>query len=47
MPPPFAEYLGKVMPAEVPVTAVDAHFNDTAFSDAIIAAAREMLAGRA
>ncbi|WP_298172993.1 Tm-1-like ATP-binding domain-containing protein [Novosphingobium sp.] len=44
VPPPFAEYLRAVMPAEVPVTAVDAHFNDTAFSDAIIAASREMLA---
>lgn len=44
VPPPFAEYLRAVMPAEVPVTAIDAHFNDTAFSDAIIAASREMLA---
>ena len=44
VPPPFAEYLRAVMPAEVPVTAIDAHFNETAFSDAIIAAAREMLA---
>jgi uncharacterized protein (UPF0261 family) len=44
VPPPFAEYLRAVMPAEVPVTAIDSHFNDTAFSDAIIAASREMLA---
>jgi uncharacterized protein (UPF0261 family) len=44
VPPPFAAYLREVMPAEVPVTAIDAHFNDTAFSDAIIAASREMLA---
>ena len=43
VPPPVAEYLAQVMPATVPVTAVDAHFNDEAFSDAIIAAAREML----
>jgi uncharacterized protein (UPF0261 family) len=34
------------MPAEVPVTAIDAHFNDPAFSDAIIAAARELLAAK-
>jgi len=32
------------MPAHVPVTAVDAHFNDAAFADAIIAAARRMMA---
>ena len=44
VPPPFADYLRQVMPADVPVTAIDAHFNDTAFSDAIIAASREMLA---
>lgn len=44
LPGPFAEYLRQVVPAEVPVTAVDAHFNDKAFADAIIAAAREMLA---
>lgn len=43
VPPPFADYLRQVMPADVPVTAVDAHFNDEAFSDAVIAAAREML----
>jgi uncharacterized protein (UPF0261 family) len=43
-PAPFADYLKSVMPATVPVTAVDAHFNDEAFSDAIIAAAREMMA---
>jgi uncharacterized protein (UPF0261 family) len=41
LPGPFADYLASVMP--VPVTRVDAHFNDEAFSDAIIAAAREMM----
>ena len=46
VPPPFADYLRQVMPAHVPVTAVDAHFNDEAFSDAIIAASREMLKAR-
>jgi uncharacterized protein (UPF0261 family) len=45
-PAPFAEYLKSVMPANVPVTAIDAHFNDVAFSDAIIADARELLKGR-
>ncbi|KPF88776.1 hypothetical protein IP81_17645 [Novosphingobium sp. AAP83] len=44
VPGPFAEYLAQVMPDNVPVTAIDAHFNDEAFSDAVIAAAREMLA---
>lgn len=43
LPGPFADYLEQVMPANVPVVAVDAHFNDEAFSDAVIAAAREML----
>lgn len=47
VPGPFAEYLRKVMPDDVPVTAVDAHFNDEAFSDAVIAASREMLAAKA
>ena len=44
LPGPFAEKLKAVMPAHVPVTAIDAHFNDEAFSNAIIAAAREMMA---
>lgn len=46
VPGPFAEYLALVMPANVAVTAIDAHFNDEAFSDAIIAASREMLAAK-
>jgi uncharacterized protein (UPF0261 family) len=46
LPAPFAEYLRAVVPDDVPVTAVDAHFNDPAFSDAIIASARELLAAR-
>lgn len=44
-PAPFAEYLKSVMPANAPVTAVDAHFNDEAFSDAIIAEARALMKG--
>ena len=47
VPGPFAEYLRKVMPENVPVTAIDSHFNDEAFSDAVIAASREMLAAKA
>ena len=46
VPGPFAEYLRSVIPASVPVTAVDAHFNDEAFSDAVTAAARRLLAAR-
>jgi uncharacterized protein (UPF0261 family) len=45
-PAPFADYLKSVMPANVPVTAIDAHFNDVAFSDAIIADARDLLKGK-
>lgn len=43
LPGPFAAYLERVMPAHVPVVAVDAHFNDEAFSDAIVREARRML----
>lgn len=46
LPGPFADYLARVMPRGIPVTAVDAHFNDEAFSAAIIGAAREILAAR-
>ncbi|MBC2778632.1 Tm-1-like ATP-binding domain-containing protein [Parasphingopyxis marina] len=42
-PGPFAAYLRKVVPDDVPVDAVDAHFNDEAFSDTIVAAARDYL----
>jgi uncharacterized protein (UPF0261 family) len=45
-PAPFADYLTSVMPANVPVTTIDAHFNDVAFSDAIIADARDLLKGK-
>lgn len=43
VPGPFADYLKSVMPAHVPVEAIEAHFNDVAFSDAITAAARDMM----
>ncbi len=46
LPRPFADYLTSVMPAGVPVETVDAHFNDVAFSDAVIAAARAYMAAR-
>ena len=44
LPGPFAQALRAAVPAHVPVHAIDAHFNDAAFADAIIAAAREMMA---
>ncbi len=40
LPPIFAEQCKAVMPKNVTVTAVDAHINDTPFSDAIVAAVR-------
>jgi uncharacterized protein (UPF0261 family) len=43
LPGPFADYLKSVMPDHIPVTAIDAHFNDVAFSDAIIAEARLLM----
>lgn len=46
VPGPFADYLRSILPDAVPVTAVDAHFNDEAFSDAVTAAARRLLAAR-
>jgi uncharacterized protein (UPF0261 family) len=46
VPAPFADYLRQAMPAHVPVQVVDAHFNDPAFSDAVIATARALLAER-
>ncbi len=45
LPGPFADYLKSVMPANVPVSAIDAHFNDEAFSDAIVAEARALMKG--
>ncbi|MFC7049310.1 Tm-1-like ATP-binding domain-containing protein [Emcibacter nanhaiensis] len=43
LPPPFADYLKTVITDNVTMEAVDAHINDVAFSDEIIAAAREMM----
>jgi uncharacterized protein (UPF0261 family) len=43
LPPPFADYVKAVMPANVDVQVLDAHFNDEAFADAIIAKARRVL----
>ena len=43
VPPPYAAHAKAVMPANVSFQTVDAHFNDVAFSDAIIAEARRML----
>lgn len=44
IPPVFADYARSVMPANVDFQTVDAHFNDDAFAEAIIAKARELLA---
>lgn len=44
IPGPFADYAKSVMPSNVEFRAIDAHFNDDAFADAIIAKARELLA---
>jgi len=46
LPGPFADYAQQVMPAKVDFHAVDAHFNDPAFADAIIASARGLLAAQ-
>ena len=43
IPPLFAEYLKSSLPANVPLTVLDAHFNDEAFADAITDAARAHL----
>lgn len=40
LPPKFAEKCKAVMPGNVTVTAVDAHINDAAFADAMVAAVR-------
>lgn len=43
VPPPVAAYFREVMPDAVPVHAIDAHFNDPQFADAVLAAARALL----
>jgi uncharacterized protein (UPF0261 family) len=43
MPPKFASYVTQVMPTNVDLHIQDAHFNDVAFADAILAKAREYL----
>jgi len=40
---PFADRLAQKLPQEVPLQVVDAHFNDPAFADAIVAATRELI----
>lgn len=44
IPGPFADYAKSAMPANVEFRTIDAHFNDDAFADVIIAKARELLA---
>ena len=43
LPPPFAAHVKEVMPANVDVHVLDAHFNDSAFADAIVAKARALM----
>jgi len=43
VPGPFADYLQSVLPPQIDFHAIDAHFNDPVFADAIIARARQML----
>ena len=43
LPAPFADYLRKALPSHVDFHAVDAHFNDPVFAEAIITKARQLL----
>lgn len=43
LPPPFAEHMRRSMPQNAKFHAIDAHFNDPAFAQAIIAHARSLL----
>lgn len=44
-PAPFAEHMRAALPANADLVTVDAHFNDPAFADAVIARARAHLQG--
>lgn len=46
LPGPFAEHLRSKVNPDIPVTALDYHFNDPEFADAIVAATRAMIAER-
>ncbi|MDB5663376.1 MAG: hypothetical protein JWN59_1714 [Sphingomonas bacterium] len=46
LPAPFAEYLRSILPPQVRADLLDHHFNDPEFADAIVAATREMIAGK-
>jgi len=46
LPGPFAAYLRSKVRPDIPVTALDHHFNDPEFADAIVAATRAMIAER-
>lgn len=46
LPGPFAEHLRGKVRADIPVEALDLHFNDPEFADAIVAATRAMIAER-
>ena len=47
LPRPFAEHLRDVLPEGVPLRMVEAHFNDPAFADAIVAETRALIGHRA
>lgn len=42
LPGPFAEYLADALPAHVPLTVLDCHFNDPQFADAIVEATLDL-----
>lgn len=44
LPRPFADHLRAVLPEGVTLDVIDAHFNDPAFADAIVAATRALIA---
>jgi len=46
LPAPFAAYLREVLPGHVRLDTLEAHFNDPAFADAVVAATRELVAER-
>ena len=43
LPRPFAEHLRAVLPEKAALEVIDAHFNDPAFADAIVAATRALI----
>lgn len=46
LPKPFAEYMRKVLPAEIPVIEVDSHINEAPFADAVVAETLRLIGKR-